>query len=90
MTTIVLPTVAASRGLADKLIDAVVLEPRKPATIDSRDLDLNSGSFVSQLIKRLSSAGFESIKVLGGGPIWFEEIERVAKEKGLTASVVQR
>lgn len=88
MTVIVLPNVAVSRKLADRLIDLGNLETDVPLRLDSRELDLNTESFVVQLVERAAGAGISCIEVLGGGKQWFKEVADAAKHSGLSTQIV--
>lgn len=85
MTTIILPTMAVSRNMADNIMDRAILDDAASLRIDSRNLDLNSESFVAQLILRVSDAGIRLIEVLGGGEDWLKEVSAEALAHGIKA-----
>lgn len=83
MKKISVPSVASSRVLADKLVDSAHLVDNEPVIIDSRDLDINTESFVSQLVKRVAEAHPSAVEVVGGGDEWIAEVQREAKRFSL-------
>lgn len=76
---------AVSRNMADKIMDRATLDDAHSLRIDSRNLDLNSESFVAQLILRVSSAGIEKIEIVGGGEDWFQELSSEARSHDIEA-----
>lgn len=87
MKTINVPSVAGSRTLADKLVHAADLVAQEPVLIDSRHLDVNTESFVSQLVKRVAEAKPSEVEVVGGGQDWIAEVQREAKLQKLRVTV---
>lgn len=79
MKKISVPSVASSRVLADRLVDTAQLVDNEPVLIDSRDLDINTESFVSQLVMRVAEAHPSEVQVLGGGNEWIADVQREAQ-----------
>ena len=88
MIIIDLPTVAVNRKMADELMDNLRGDPSSTIKLNGRDLDINSSTFVAQLINRISAAGFKSIELSGGGPQWYETVRQAARVAGLSTRVV--
>lgn len=87
MKIINVPSVAGSRALADRLVHSADLVATEPVLIDSRDLDVNTDSFVSQLVKDVADAGLTDVEVIGGGKEWLADLEREASKRGLHVTV---
>ncbi|GAA1886400.1 hypothetical protein GCM10009715_35660 [Paeniglutamicibacter psychrophenolicus] len=87
MATVVLPNVAGSRALADRLIDGVKLDLESALRIDGRNLDINTDSFLLQIVKRISDAGLTSFELVGGGQQWYDAVREAARSAGITAVV---
>ncbi|MCT9625968.1 hypothetical protein HWD94_12655 [Pseudarthrobacter equi] len=87
MKIINVPSVAGSRALADRLVGSANLDAHESVLIDSRDLDVNTESFVSQLVKRVADAGLTDVEVIGGGKEWIADMEREASKRGMHVTV---
>lgn len=88
MTTLDLPAVAVTRIMANELMDSVRRESSTTLKLNGRDLDINSSTFLMQLVSRIEEAGFKTIELTVGGPKWYEAVREAAQLKGLTAKVV--
>lgn len=88
MIIIDLPTVAVNRKVADELMDNLRGDTSSIIKLNGRDLDINSHTFVTQLIKRISDAGFNAIELSGGGGQWYETVRQAARIAGLSTRVV--
>lgn len=84
MTTIHMPAMAVSRKMADKVVQEANLDGETQVRIDGRNLDVNSDSFVAQLVKLVSEAGVKQIEIVGGGADWLREISAEATNSGLS------
>lgn len=74
---------AVSRELADQVIGTANLSGTEEVRVDARNLDVNTLSFVSQLIKRITEVGIKEIELVGGGSQWLQEVSKEATAKGL-------
>ncbi|MDO5863424.1 MULTISPECIES: hypothetical protein [Paenarthrobacter] len=87
MKIINVPSVAGSRALADRLVHSADLAPNESVLIDSRHLDVNTDSFVSELVKLVAEARPKGVEVVGGGKDWLADVERESSKHGLHVTV---
>ncbi|WP_207595823.1 hypothetical protein [Arthrobacter sp. D5-1] len=50
-------------------------------------MDVNTESFVSQLVKLVAEAGLKDVEVIGGGKDWISDVEREGLKRGLHVTV---
>lgn len=83
MFTIDVPAMAVSRDMADRAVEKHDLKGSTEVRVDGRNLDINTSSFVSQLVKRLADVGIQRVEIVGGGQEWYQEISAEATRKGI-------
>lgn len=83
MFTIDVPAMAVSRDMADRAVEKHDLKGSTEVRVDGRNLDINTSSFVSQLVKRLADVGIQRVEIVGGGQEWYQEISAEATSKGI-------